>query len=86
MTLRGRKKLCAFKIASYQNTEILLLGMSEVACARIFLPLRERKKMKYSQPLAITSAFVEINDKFPKRLISSSKSKGFVSLIHFIPN
>lgn len=57
-----------------------------MASAIIFLSLREKKKMKYSQKLAVTSTFMEINDKFPKRLISSSKSKGFVSLIHFIPN
>lgn len=54
--------------------------------ANIFLTLKERKKTKCSQPLAVTSAFTGINDKFSKRLICGSKSKGFISSIHFIPN
>lgn len=64
------------KIASYQNPEILLLGVSEMASARIFLISRERKQMKCSHPLAVASAFMEINDKFPKRLISMIVLKG----------
>lgn len=84
--IQREKKYVLLKIAWYQNTEMLSLGISEIASTRIFLTLRERKKMKRSQPLAVTSAFTKINDKFPKRLISGSKGKGFISLIHFIPN
>lgn len=84
--IQREKKYVLLKIAWYQNTEMLSLGISEIASTRIFLTLRERKKMKRSQPLAVTSAFTKISDKFPKRLISGSKGKGFISLIHFIPN
>lgn len=43
-----REKYMLLKITSYHKPEILLLEIAGIASARIFLILRERKKMKCS--------------------------------------
>lgn len=46
--IQREKKYMLLKITSDQKPEILLLEISGIASARIFLILRERKKMKCS--------------------------------------